>query len=86
MTNIRSRKGDLLVRYAGRRLRITEDWVDVIDDVLETLRRKVPGEIEIQDATGSAPPPPASEPSAPPTPPPASPPEKESKGKGSRRK
>ena len=55
MPEIRSKEGDLVVRYAGRRLRINEEWADVNADQFETLLRKVPDEIEIRDATGSTP-------------------------------
>jgi hypothetical protein len=39
MPIIRSTGRDVLVRYAGRRMRVTTEWTDVVDEAMERLHK-----------------------------------------------
>lgn len=49
MPFVRTKGPDVVVRYAGRRLRVTKDWTEVVEDAMEKLLAEASGEIEIQD-------------------------------------
>jgi len=39
MPTIRSKGREVMVRYAGRRMRITTEWADVADEALERIHK-----------------------------------------------
>jgi len=46
MATVRSKGPELVVRYAGRRLRIPDHWVEIDDAAMETLRRELGERLE----------------------------------------
>jgi hypothetical protein len=76
-------RGDVVIRYAGRRLRIGRDWTDIHPDALAFLKSRRGEQIEVRDVTAAAPVAPTPEPVAPPEP---EPPEDDSEETRSPRK
>ncbi len=49
MPRVRSKAHDVLIRHAGRRLRISKDWVDVNDEAFAALVAAEPDVIEADE-------------------------------------
>lgn len=54
MAEVRAKGADVVVRFSGRRLRITADWSEVSDDALQKLKSESGDQIEVKsEATSS---------------------------------
>lgn len=48
MPIVRAKSHDVVIRHAGRRVRVTTEWCDVHEDALKRLREEAGAEIEVQ--------------------------------------
>lgn len=55
MSIVRSKGPDIVIRHAGRRLRIGKDWCEVSDDAIEKVRSEGGENLEEQDPGSPAP-------------------------------
>lgn len=55
MPLVRTKGPDIVVRYAGRRVRVGKEWGEVVVDAMERLLTEGGNDLEIQDVSATGP-------------------------------